>query len=225
MASLAMVATSCGFLLTHSDIRSATLATRAASSLTVGNRVLPSRCESTVALFFSSTTPFSAVPTRAAYSAFIEPPYFCASVTLPMFSFSRSRLVSSGAIAPMDSRPNSCVIVAACSALGSCFNFSRTCRMAPPASSCMALAISLAFTPSFSNDATCRDVAASPDESVSSMFLMPVAETSDSMPIPATVAPSAASGPLPRPATSPSAPMRFTTSLIFWTLAGPVLPR
>ncbi len=57
------------------------------------------------------------------------------------------------------------------------------------------------------------------------MFLMPVADTSDSMPMPATVAPSAASGPLPRPATSPSAPMRFTTSLIFWTLAGPVLPR
>ena len=116
-------------------------------------------------------------------------------------------------------------MVAACSALGSARSFCSTDMIAPPASFCITWAMVVALMPSLSKASRWLLVADSPEARVSSMFLMPVAETSDSIPIPATVAPRAARGPLCRPATSPRAPMRFTTALILLTLAGPVLPR
>ena len=197
----------------------------AESDFTSGSRVLPSTCANTPPVFLSSCTAFSEVATREAYSACMLPPYFCASATLSKLVLSRSRLVNSGAIAPTDSLPNSWVNVAVCMSFGSFRMRSSTSMIVPPESACMALANFTESRPSAFMAACWRGIAAVPAVKRSSMFLMPVAAISSSTPMPAMVAPNAASGPDCKPATSPSAPILFTTAEIFWTLAGPVLPR
>ena len=145
--------------------------------------------------------------------------------TLSKLPFSASSWVSSGAMAAMDSEPNSWVMMPACCALGSARSRAMTSMIVPAASRCMFSDVFFASRPIALNAARILGVAASPLVSASIVFLMPVAAISDWTPMPTSVAPSAAISPDARPPTEPSGPIRVTTSVISGAAAAVVLPR
>ena len=97
--------------------------------------------------------------------------------------------------------------------------------IAPFASTCIRLATSSAVIPSEANAAACDFVAPAPALIPRMRFLIPVAAISDDVPVPTMDAPSAAISPEATPPTSPSGPIRVTTSEMSGADAAVVLPR
>ena len=128
--------------------------------------------------------------------------------------FKLSKFVKSGAIAPIDSLPNNCCKVVACSALLSFETPCRTFKIVFSLSFCISLDTFSESNPSFLNASLCDFVAASPATKLSIKFLMPVAATSEPTPTDAIVVPIAAILAELTPATSPKAPTLVTISLI-----------
>ena len=125
----------------------------------------------------------------------------------------------------MDSFPNKSFNTVACSDLSRPLIASSTSRIAPFALVCMRFDMSTALKPSFSKAAAWESVAPSPATIPSMKFLIPVAATSDLTPVETIDAPSAAISPDATPPTSPSGPMRVTTSEILSADAAVVFPR
>ena len=221
----AMVFTTSGFSLTNVRTSSRKGFISFMPSLSEGRKVSPSVEEIALIWFCSSNNWFSVVAARAAYSFCIEPPYCCASATRLKLVRNKSRFVSSGAMDPEDSLPNSSLSAATCFSFGNFARESSTCSMAPRASFCISAASFFGLMRNERSTFFCDLVAESPAVSDSIKFFIPVAAISDSTPIPAMVAPIAAISPEATPATLPKGPIRVTTSEIFFALAGPVLPR
>ena len=161
----------------------------------------------------------------ASYSACIEPAYLVLSLTISRFFWYVSSCVSIGAIAPIDSLPNSCESVAACMCFGSLLILDRMTRIVSSAFSCIDFATCLDVKPSCLNASRCDFVADAPAVRDSSRFLIPVAAISFCTPIPRSVAPIAAIEPEAAPATLPSGPMRCVISRMSLADAAVLLPR
>ena len=177
------------------------------------------------ALLDMSWIEFAVVADLAANSPSMLPVYFCASATLSRFSFRPSKFESSGAIAPSDSLPKSSLSAAACFSLLRAWIDESTCKIVPLASLCIFLATTSDSRPRPCSASFCDFVALSPAVSERIKFLMPVAATSDWIPEPTIDAPRAAISPDATPPTSPSGPMRVTTSEMSGALAAVVFPR
>ena len=115
---------------------------------TAGNKTEPIVMPISDSLLVMSWKLLAVVAALASNSLFIDPAYWLASPTFARLPRNASRLVSSGAIAPIDSLPNNSFMVAACMCFGSfCKRVNRS-SIAPPASTCIRLASFSASKPS-----------------------------------------------------------------------------
>ena len=177
-----------------------------------GNKTLPILIPTSAILFLVNCKVFAVVLFLSSNSFCIEPAYLVESLTASKFFFSSSKFVKSGAIAPIDSLPNSCCKVVACSALLSFETPCRTLKIVFLLSFCISLDTFLESNPSFLNASLCDLVAASPATKLSIKFLIPVPATSDLTPTEDIVVPSAKILEALKPATSPNAPTFVTIS-------------
>ena len=113
----------------------------------MGTKEFPNSILNPLTAFFNNIMEFSAVAALLANSWFTDPAYSPLSPTFSKLSRTASKLLIKGAIAPIDSLPNKSFSVLALSDSSKFFNALNTSSMAPFASTCMRLAISVALSP------------------------------------------------------------------------------
>ena len=139
---------SSGFFSTQSRKMPTTGMTPSSRALSSGSRTEPMVVDSAVIKPRRRATAFAVVDACCSYSSSIAPAKSDGSATRSKLSRSRSRLLRSGAMAPMLSSPKSCESAAPRRASGSSESAVITSVMAPRASTCMRSAISVASKPS-----------------------------------------------------------------------------